>query len=37
VLLRDHAHGVVDGQGFTRRHIWELRQLWNRSGGRSWT
>jgi hypothetical protein len=30
VLLRDHANGVVDGSGFTRRYIWELRQLWNR-------
>jgi hypothetical protein len=30
LLLRDHAVGVVDDQGFTRRYIWELRQLWNR-------
>ena len=30
MLLRDFASGVVDGQAFTRRYIWELRQLWNR-------
>jgi len=30
LLLRDYAHGVVDGTGFMRRYIWELRQLWNR-------
>ena len=30
LLLRDHASGAVDGQAFTRRYIWELRQLWNR-------
>jgi hypothetical protein len=28
-LLRDLAAGVIDGAGFTRRYIWELRQLWN--------
>ena len=30
MLLRDFASGAVDGQAFTRRSIWELRQLWNR-------
>ena len=30
MLLRDFASGAVDGQAFTRRYIWELRQLWNR-------
>ncbi len=30
LLLRDHANGVLDGAGFTRRYIWELRQLWRR-------
>ena len=29
LLLRDHANGVIDGPGFARRYIWELRQLWN--------
>jgi hypothetical protein len=29
-LLEDFGAGVVDGAGFTRRSIWELRQLWNR-------
>ena len=27
--MRDHAVGVIDGPGFTRRSIWELRQLWH--------
>ena len=30
MLLRDFASGAVDGQAFTRRYIWELRQPWNR-------
>jgi hypothetical protein len=29
-LLEDFGSGAVDGQGFTRRSIWELRQLWHR-------
>ena len=28
-LLHDHAVGVIDSQGFSRRYIWELRQFWN--------
>jgi hypothetical protein len=29
-LVEDFSNGVVDGVGFTRRYIWELRQLWHR-------